>query len=183
MPWEPAGLTADPELENSSRLPTGFTGTVGVDIEPDSDGLSITCGSPARNGGVDLGAAYSGSVNSVSRPYGAGWDIGAYEHGSGFKLYGSPGDEMIYLDWTICDPLPHTAVWHVSYYSTTAASIVVAADSLTHTAREYDVVGLANYAWYTVTLNAVDATPFLTATVRVMPTDIFVYLPQVLRGY
>jgi hypothetical protein len=41
---------------------------------------------------------------------------------------------------------------------------------------------LTNYVWYTVTLNAVvGATPILTDTVRVMPTDRFVCLPLVMR--
>jgi len=42
---------------------------------------------------------------------------------------------------------------------------------------------LTNYARYTVTLNAMlDTAPFLTDTVHIMPTDIFVYLPLVIRG-
>lgn len=42
---------------------------------------------------------------------------------------------------------------------------------------------VSNYVWYTVTLSAVlGATPILTDTVRVMPTDRLVYLPLVLRG-
>ena len=46
----------------------------------------------------------------------------------------------------------------------------------------YSLTGLTNYTRYTVTLNGMlDSTPFLTDTVRVMPTDIFVYLPLVLR--
>lgn len=37
-------------------------------------------------------------------------------------------------------------------------------------------------AWYTVTLNAMlDDTAFLTDTVHVRPTDIFVYLPLIVR--
>jgi len=48
--------------------------------------------------------------------------------------------------------------------------------------RAYSVTGLTNYAWYTVTLNALlDSSPFLTDTVRVMPTDRLVYLPLVTR--
>lgn len=42
--------------------------------------------------------------------------------------------------------------------------------------------GLTNYTPYTATLNAiVDSIPILTDTVTVMPTDLFVYLPVVLK--
>ena len=38
-------------------------------------------------------------------------------------------------------------------------------------------------AWYTVTLNRIlESTPFLTDTVRVKPTDRFMYLPIVLNA-
>ncbi len=43
---------------------------------------------------------------------------------------------------------------------------------------------LEEYAWYTARLDAmVRNMPFLTDTVRAMPTDRFVYLPLVLKGY
>jgi hypothetical protein len=49
--------------------------------------------------------------------------------------------------------------------------------------RAYTLTGLTNYVWYTVTLNAtLDSVPFLTDTVRAMPTDLFVYLPLGKRG-
>ena len=49
--------------------------------------------------------------------------------------------------------------------------------------RAYTLTGLTNYTFYTVTLNAMlESTPFLTDTVRVMPSDIFIYLPFVLKG-
>ena len=50
--------------------------------------------------------------------------------------------------------------------------------------RAYTLTGLTNYVWYTVTLNSIlGSTPFLTDTVTVMPTDVFVYLPLVLWAY
>jgi hypothetical protein len=52
------------------------------------------------------------------------------------------------------------------------------------TTHVYTLTGLTNYTWCTVTLNAVPgSTSLLTDTVRVMPTDIFVYLSLVLRTY
>jgi hypothetical protein len=48
--------------------------------------------------------------------------------------------------------------------------------------RAYTLTGLTNYTWYTVTLNAMSGSvSFLADTVTVLPTDIFVYLPLVLR--
>jgi hypothetical protein len=47
--------------------------------------------------------------------------------------------------------------------------------------RDYPLTGLSNYAWYTITLSAAGTDPLLSATVRVMPTDILVYLPLILR--
>lgn len=58
-------------------------GTYGVDLRPNSDGLSMTLGSLAINGGISLGTAYSGSINSVPRPQETAFDIGAYEYRGG----------------------------------------------------------------------------------------------------
>jgi hypothetical protein len=180
--WEPTALTDDPSLVNSANLPTGFVGAFGVDMQPDSAGLNITADSPARDAGAALAAAYDSSINSATRPQGAGWDIGAYEFVPALDLYGTPGDGSIYLDWQVSvDPLP-TSTWQISYYTDTVASTVVVTDSLTYTARAYTLTGLTNYQWYTVTLNAmVDSTPILTDTVRVMPTNFLVRLPLMMK--
>ncbi|MFN2271566.1 MAG: right-handed parallel beta-helix repeat-containing protein, partial [Anaerolineae bacterium] len=180
--WEPTALTDDPSLVNSANLPTGFVGAFGVDMQPDLAGLNITADSPARDAGAALAAAYDSSINSATRPQGAGWDIGAYEFVPALDLYGTPGDGSIYLDWQVSvDPLP-TSTWQISYYTDTVASTVVVTDSLTYTARAYTLTGLTNYQWYTVTLSAmVGPTPILTDTVRVMPTDISVRLPLMMK--
>jgi len=48
----------------------------------------------------------------------------------------------------------------------------------------HTLIGLTNYTSYTVTLNdMLDSIPFLTDTMRVMPTDGAVYLPLVLKAY
>jgi hypothetical protein len=110
-------------------------------------------------------------------------DIGVYEFAPELMLHGAPAARAIRLDWTVTGALPVTATWCISYYSQTVASTVIATDSLTNTARAYTLTDLTNYAWYTVTLNAMlDSAPFLTDTVRIMPTDIFVYMPLVMRG-
>jgi hypothetical protein len=77
--WEASAVTGDPKLQEISKLPTGFTGTFGVDLRPNTDGLNISASSPAKDKGAALFAPYNTSINSVTRPGGAGWDIGAYE--------------------------------------------------------------------------------------------------------
>jgi hypothetical protein len=167
-------------------LPTGFIGVPGVDIKPNSDGLNITADSPARDAGATLDAAYDGSINSVTRPSGAGWDIGAYEFTLGepeLELHGSPGDGTVYLNWNVAGALPRTSTWRIDYGSETGTTYLPFTDIVSST-RAYTLTGLTNYVWYTVTLNAVlESTVFLTDTVRVMPTDRFEYLPLLLKRY
>ena len=50
--------------------------------------------------------------------------------------------------------------------------------------RVYSLTSLTNYAWYTVTLNALlDNAPILTDTIKLMPTDRLVYLPFVIKAH
>jgi hypothetical protein len=180
--WEPTALTDDPLLENPSDLPTGFTGAFGVDIKPNSDGLNITADSPARDAGAALDAAYNSSMNSVARPQLAGWDIGAYEFVPDLDLCGVPGDRAVYLDWAVNVPLPATATWHIDYYTTTLATPFTATAPLSTTRSYVLTENVENYRWYTVTLHAmVGETTWMSDTVRVMPTNIFVHLPLVMK--
>ncbi len=77
--WEPDAVSGDPGFVDAASLPTGFVGTYGSSLRPDPDGLDLAAGSPALDAGVDLAASFATSINSVARPYDAGWDIGAYE--------------------------------------------------------------------------------------------------------
>jgi hypothetical protein len=97
------------------------------------------------------------------------------------SLYGAAADQAIYLEWTVDATLPSTATWRIEYYSQTVASTVVATDSLTHTARSHTLVGLENLTPYTVTLSSIGATPPLSDTVCVMPTDVLLYVPLVTK--
>jgi hypothetical protein len=179
--WEPTALTDDPLLENPSDLPTGFTGAFGVDIKPNSDGLNITADSPARDAGASLATAHNRSINSVNRPQLSGWDIGAYEFVPELDLRGTPGDQAIYLNWTIDVTPPATATWRITYYSETVPSPVTRTGIVSPT-RAYTLAGLTNCTCYTVTLDAmVGGTSWLSDTVTVMPTDIFVHLPIVMK--
>ena len=96
-------------------------------------------------------------------------------------LTGTPGNETARLSWTVHAYLFPTSTWRIDYYTTTATAPMTATDPFSIT-RAYMLTGLTNYQWYTVTLNAiVDSTPILTDTVRVMPTDIVVHLPLLLK--
>ncbi len=77
--YEASASVSDPQFKNVGNLPTGFIGTYGVDLRPNNDGLSLQSGSYGVDHGVVLGSPYDGSINTVVRPGGSGWDIGAYE--------------------------------------------------------------------------------------------------------
>jgi hypothetical protein len=95
------------------------------------------------------------------------------------QLYGSPGNHRLNLTWNLSDVLPPTSTWRIAYYSQT---VPITINSIVSPARAYDLNGLTNYAWYTITLNAMlDATPLYTDTIKLMPTDRLVYLPLILK--
>jgi len=72
-------LTTNPSFKNTGNPPTGFTGTYGVNMAPNADGLSLLSGSPALGAGATLLSPYDNSINSVARPQGSAWDLGAYQ--------------------------------------------------------------------------------------------------------
>ena len=87
-------LTTDPGFVNEEDLPTEFVDLSGKRCRftskvcrPNTDGLSITEDSPAYDAGIEIleesfnKERFDSSINSVTRPYGGGWDIGAYELG------------------------------------------------------------------------------------------------------
>lgn len=78
--FEPSGIHGNPLFKNPDTCPAGFTGTIGVDIRPASDGFDLLSGSPAIDNGTAIGSPYDLSINSILRPAGSGWDIGAYEN-------------------------------------------------------------------------------------------------------
>ncbi|CAG0927107.1 hypothetical protein TFLX_00355 [Thermoflexales bacterium] len=114
------------------------------------------------------------------RPSGNVHDIGAYEFQPALQLHGAPANQAIYLNWTVNVTPPLTSTWRISYYSQTVPIMI---DNILSPTRAYDLSGLTNYVWYTITLNAMlDMTPFLTDTIKLMPTDRLVYLPLIWRG-
>ncbi|HSD83856.1 MAG TPA: right-handed parallel beta-helix repeat-containing protein, partial [Anaerolineae bacterium] len=121
----------------------------------------------SANQGVSL--AYEGNAP----------DVGAYEFTPELVLYGSPTDRTIHLNWTIDGTLPPTSMWQISYYSQT---VPITINDIVSPTRAYDLTDLTNYAWYTITLNAMlDTAPLYTDTIKLMPTDRFVYLPIMVK--
>jgi hypothetical protein len=108
-------------------------------------------------------------------------DLGAYEFLPQIELHGAPADRAIHLAWAVNVTLPVTSTWRIDYASQTG-TVYLPITGIISPTRAYSLTGLTNYTWYTVTLSAMlDSTPFLTDTVRVMPTDRLVYLPLVAR--
>ncbi|MDY6878092.1 MAG: hypothetical protein SWK90_18060 [Chloroflexota bacterium] len=100
---------------------------------------------------------------------------------SDLVLSGTPADQAIRLNWTVSGDLPVTSTWQINYRSQTGTAYLPV--TATNSIRAHTLTGLTNYTWYTVTLNGMlGSTPFLTDTVRMRPTDIFVYLPLALKG-
>ncbi len=88
--WESTSQIGDPLFYKPTDLPSGFIGTPGVDIKPNTDGFTLLTNSPAKDNGTDLGNDYTGSINSVTRPNGNGWDIGAYEYDGAIGVIVAP---------------------------------------------------------------------------------------------
>jgi hypothetical protein len=132
---------------------------------------------------VTVDRALTWTLNQgISLAYeGAAPDLGAYEFLPQIELYGMPADRAIHLAWTVNVTLPVTSTWRIDYAGQTGTAYLPVT-GITSSTRAYSLTGLTNYTWYTVTLGAMlDSTPFLSDTVRVMPTDRFVYLPLVAK--
>ncbi len=110
------------------------------------------------------------------------WDSYRADYGpvwGELTLNGRPASHAIALTWTISATLPATSTWRITYDGGGTAHLPVTVISPT---RAYTLTGLANYVWYTVTLDAMlGNTPWLSDTIHVMPTDLTVYLPLVMR--
>lgn len=96
-------------------------------------------------------------------------------------MSGWSADQTIYLSWTVNQDLPITTTWQVDYSGPTGDQ-PPAIGGLIYSSRSYTLTGLTNYAWYSVTLQAMlDETPVLTDTIGLMPTDHSLHLPWVMR--
>jgi hypothetical protein len=97
-------------------------------------------------------------------------------------LKGSPADKTIHLTWEVKGSLPVTTTWEITYDGPPGDQ-PSPITGLPEPNRAYTLTGLTNYTTYTMTLTAIlDGTPFLTDTVAAFPTDIFIYLPNVMKS-
>jgi hypothetical protein len=143
--------------------------------DPASDDYHLLPGSPAIDTGLNLGV--TSDLDGDLRPQGGGYDIGADEFVPALVLHGAAGDGTIHLSWSVNISLPITATWQIDYEGP-PGNPPPPIGGLEGVLREYDLSGLTNYTWYTVTLQAMAASsPPLTDTIQLMPTDHLAYLP------
>ncbi|MBN1887850.1 MAG: hypothetical protein JW850_07655 [Thermoflexales bacterium] len=133
---------------------------------------------PSIGGDMPFG---QGTIPALAR-----WESGDYipspaAPGPVLKLSGAPADHAVHLSWSVEGSLPATSTWQIDYY--TIGSLYPAITGIPGSTRAYTLTSLTNYTWYTVTLTAIGTDPLLSATVRVMPTGISVYLPLIMRAY
>lgn len=104
-------------------------------------------------------------------------DIGAVEFVPQLTLTAVPADQSAILNWEVNTAVPVGTTWDLTYNHPSSPVTDLPIDT-----RTYTLTGLDNYTTYNITLNAMlDGSPVMTDTVSVTPTDIFVYLPSVLR--
>ena len=141
----------------------------------------LRTGSPAIDRDVTL-TGFNYDKEFVFHPQIAAWDIGPYEASLELELAGTAASTVIHLVWTVNITLPATNTWTIDYEGPPGDQIPPITE-IPEPTRTYTLTGLTNYERYTVTLQAMaDATPILTDMVRVMPTDITIYLPLVCQS-
>jgi hypothetical protein len=93
--WDNTAQNTDPAFSGGTP-PTGFSGTYGTNMVPNTDYFQLTVDSPAKDTGATL-EGYTGSINGagltipIVRPLGSAFDIGAYEYGTVAQSGGSAG--------------------------------------------------------------------------------------------
>ncbi len=103
--WEASAKASVPSFIGGT-LPTGFSGTYGSNMVPDTDYFQLTVDSPAKDAGATL-EGYTGAINGaglttpIVRPLGDAFDIGAYEYGTVAQSGGSAGQGFFLQGVTI----------------------------------------------------------------------------------
>ncbi len=170
--WLVLFANTDTEVLNASVDVSSTPGlsVLWLDLAPESDyyyavnGQTISLSS-TNNGGILIQSSDQGTASIAPA--------------TGVTLGGLARDHAIDLSWTITGTLPVTATWTIDYEGP-GGDQVPPISEIPRSTQTYTLTGLTNYEWYTITLQAMaDATPLLTDMVRVMPTDIMLYLPAV----
>ena len=118
--WDETALGSDPTFTGGT-LPTGFSGTYGSNMVPNTDYFQLTVDSPAKDTGATL-EGYTGCINGaglttpIVRPLGAAFDIGAYEYGTVAQTGGSVGSGFTMKGATFCGSAGATS--YCSTYNT-----------------------------------------------------------------
>jgi hypothetical protein len=169
-------------LEMSNNLFAATAAEAGF-VDAASGDYHLQADSPAVDMGLD--ASVFGVMmdkDGVTRPFGSSYDIGAYEFVPTLRLFGTPSNQTIQLNWEIDTTLLPTATWQIDYEGPVGNQpspiTGLAADT-----DSYALTGLENYTLYTVMLKAmVGDTAVYTDTLTAMPTDLFIYLPLIQKG-
>ena len=90
--WDATAVITNPAFTGGT-LPTGFSGTYGTNMVPNTTYFNIASDSPAKDTGYTI-EGYTGCINGaglatpITRPQGDGYDIGAYEYYVGSSMTG-----------------------------------------------------------------------------------------------
>ncbi len=174
-----------------SDVEGGWKGDGNLDLDPmfrspTAEDFHLQDASPLIDAGTDTNTTVD--LAGQPRSVGNAPDIGAYEaQGSALSLWGYPGNQEVYLTWHFFNPA--LASFSISYtlIPKSTMSLMPPSVHITHlltSTRAYTLTDLTNYVWYRIMVEAWDTQDTRlqqSNVVLVMPTDIYVYLPTVLR--
>jgi hypothetical protein len=169
-------------VDSTDTVGSGDPGFVDVA----SKDYHLMAGSPARDAGTNVGVV--ADFEGDPRPFGDHPDLGADECVLILRLTGIPRDSAIYLSWTgFEDPALDSYVITYTYGSggSDASQGPSPILDIPPTTQVYSLTDVTNYVFYTVTVAARDASNVdlaVSNSVRVMPTDIFGYLPLIAKN-
>jgi hypothetical protein len=171
-----------------SDVEGGWSGQGNLDADPSFQAAGdyhLGYGSPAINAGHEQGVAVD--LDGQPRPVGSAPDMGAFELQPLVNLAAWPGDGQAHLAWRVAVDDPALAGFTISYTVGPGggpADQPAPITGLPTTTLAYTLTGVTNYAWYTVLVEGWDAgaSPLMRSnTVAVMPTDLYLYLPLMVR--